>query len=173
MGVPGPVRLPRGLSVRRPKGTIASVPVLSLPPKPKPLSGCEAGRRWRRSWAVGAGGMEVRPTHSYGLQNASSKVIDVPMVDRLSAQPERRVSKASSVGTIKTGMVIHVGVSALLRTDSRQLQGSLAWSPTVTRRNLGGTFSLSVTALAPFTSCLLYTSPSPRDKRQSRMPSSA
>ena len=27
--------------------------------------------------------------------------------------------------------------------------------------------------LAPFSSCLLYTSPSPRDKRQSRMPSSA
>ena len=26
---------------------------------------------------------------------------------------------------------------------------------------------------AMFTSCLLYTSPSPRDKRQSRMPSSA
>ena len=29
------------------------------------------------------------------------------------------------------------------------------------------------TGLAFFTSCLLYTSPSPRDKRQSRMPSSA
>ena len=26
---------------------------------------------------------------------------------------------------------------------------------------------------APYTACLLYTSPSPRDKRQSRMPSSA
>ena len=31
------------------------------------------------------------------------------------------------------------------------------------------TFGLSTTTLA----CLLYTSPSPRDKRQSRMPSSA
>ena len=29
------------------------------------------------------------------------------------------------------------------------------------------------TQLAYFNSCLLYTSPSPRDKRQSRMPSSA
>ena len=28
-------------------------------------------------------------------------------------------------------------------------------------------------AYGPVTSCLLYTSPSPRDKRQSRMPSSA
>ena len=27
--------------------------------------------------------------------------------------------------------------------------------------------------LTPFDTCLLYTSPSPRDKRQSRMPSSA
>ena len=27
--------------------------------------------------------------------------------------------------------------------------------------------------VAPFSACLLYTSPSPRDKRQSRMPSSA
>ena len=30
-----------------------------------------------------------------------------------------------------------------------------------------------VTALAQSETCLLYTSPSPRDKRQSRMPSSA
>ena len=29
------------------------------------------------------------------------------------------------------------------------------------------------TSLAPYGDCLLYTSPSPRDKRQSRMPSSA
>ena len=33
--------------------------------------------------------------------------------------------------------------------------------------------SLGETMLSPSTSCLLYTSPSPRDKRQSRMPSSA
>ena len=31
----------------------------------------------------------------------------------------------------------------------------------------------SVTAVVNIKSCLLYTSPSPRDKRQSRMPSSA
>ena len=31
----------------------------------------------------------------------------------------------------------------------------------------------SVTAMAKAGACLLYTSPSPRDKRQSRMPSSA
>ena len=31
----------------------------------------------------------------------------------------------------------------------------------------------SFAVVAPFSTCLLYTSPSPRDKRQSRMPSSA
>ena len=33
--------------------------------------------------------------------------------------------------------------------------------------------SISGTVAAPLERCLLYTSPSPRDKRQSRMPSSA
>ena len=35
------------------------------------------------------------------------------------------------------------------------------------------TFNLVATAIATPLTCLLYTSPSPRDKRQSRMPSSA
>ena len=34
-------------------------------------------------------------------------------------------------------------------------------------------FAIAPEALALFSFCLLYTSPSPRDKRQSRMPSSA
>ena len=33
--------------------------------------------------------------------------------------------------------------------------------------------ALTVSPKAPYEVCLLYTSPSPRDKRQSRMPSSA
>ena len=37
-----------------------------------------------------------------------------------------------------------------------------------------GSININVTGIFfPFTYCLLYTSPSPRDKRQSRMPSSA
>ena len=36
-----------------------------------------------------------------------------------------------------------------------------------------GTLDLSGATIATFDTCLLYTSPSPRDKRQSRMPSSA
>ena len=35
-----------------------------------------------------------------------------------------------------------------------------------------GHFGVGATAI-PFTACLLYTSPSPRDQRGSRMPSSA
>ena len=37
------------------------------------------------------------------------------------------------------------------------------------RKGVGRTFQITAT----YQSCLLYTSPSPRDKRQSRMPSSA
>ena len=37
----------------------------------------------------------------------------------------------------------------------------------------GKTPQLSIEGLQHFGTCLLYTSPSPRDKRQSRMPSSA
>ena len=36
-----------------------------------------------------------------------------------------------------------------------------------------GTIIGMLPGLGPMTACLLYTSPSPRDKRQSRMPSSA
>ena len=36
-----------------------------------------------------------------------------------------------------------------------------------------GEFAESQCRIQPTNSCLLYTSPSPRDKRQSRMPSSA
>ena len=45
-------------------------------------------------------------------------------------------------------------------------------SSTITSRMLG-TFRSDNKAREEFISCLLYTSPSPRDKRQSRMPSSA
>ena len=41
------------------------------------------------------------------------------------------------------------------------------------RDRIGEVFDGSVASVAPFGLCLLYTSPSPRDKRQSRMPSSA
>ena len=50
-----------------------------------------------------------------------------------------------------------VGVCAVLYTDVR----------------VDATLFTAVRVDAAFDTCLLYTSPSPRDKRQSRMPSSA
>ena len=47
--------------------------------------------------------------------------------------------------------------------------GALLWLANMTRVDI----AYSASQLARFMTCLLYTSPSPRDKRQSRMPSSA
>ena len=61
-------------------------------------------------------------------------------------------------------------VLSRLTTDTTLLQTVIGSSASVALRNalnlVGGLVMLFVT-------CLLYTSPSPRDKRQSRMPSSA
>ena len=40
-------------------------------------------------------------------------------------------------------------------------------------QELGKVLNIQITTTPPYNPCLLYTSPSPRDKRQSRMPSSA
>ena len=59
---------------------------------------------------------------------------------------------------------------------SAQITVDIPYSVT---NKLGTTYSLSGNNITPSvtsggsTTCLLYTSPSPRDKRQSRMPSSA
>ena len=41
------------------------------------------------------------------------------------------------------------------------------------KANLAKADAISQVGFTPYYGCLLYTSPSPRDKRQSRMPSSA
>ena len=48
----------------------------------------------------------------------------------------------------------------------------IASYPPVSPPGVPGNFNVNTSFLQP-NSCLLYTSPSPRDKRQSRMPSSA
>ena len=73
--------------------------------------------------------------------------------------------------------ILIVGVSAILcGLFSSWAGGSYAinvsWLPMPIFETIF-IFSFPVTLLAIFANCLLYTSPSPRDKRQSRMPSSA
>ena len=61
--------------------------------------------------------------------------------------------------------LIHITVFVFIRTfDFRNFEGSMNWM---------FYFELCLSVFLYFYTCLLYTSPSPRDKRQSRMPSSA
>ena len=57
----------------------------------------------------------------------------------------------------------------------RQQWGNSGWGVeySVEPTGLSATSSVGTLTAAQFIICLLYTSPSPRDKRQSRMPSSA
>ena len=57
----------------------------------------------------------------------------------------------------KIGDQIHAGALAFMKTEYKYLS----------------IFIAVIVLLAWYAFCLLYTSPSPRDKRQSRMPSSA
>ena len=60
------------------------------------------------------------------------------------------------------------------RGAQRPLQGTTGnQSPSVSRAHLGKRSKKDMTCHYCKRTCLLYTSPSPRDKRQSRMPSSA
>ena len=46
-------------------------------------------------------------------------------------------------------------------------------TPGISGATIAGLFNVYKDFVSVLTACLLYTSPSPRDKRQSRMPSSA
>ena len=63
--------------------------------------------------------------------------------------------------------------SASARADWVCGGGADAAPPAAVRKPVESARSLKMRLDAPNWSCLLYTSPSPRDKRQSRMPSSA
>ena len=52
-------------------------------------------------------------------------------------------------------------------------RGKKKADPSMGREHIQRTEEGGIVAAAPYFACLLYTSPSPRDKRQSRMPSSA
>ena len=60
------------------------------------------------------------------------------------------------------------------KISEKEMFDSVAMACSDFREILKGEFDLElVSELGHYNSCLLYTSPSPRDKRQSRMPSSA
>ena len=70
-----------------------------------------------------------------------------------------------SVRCVLAGLIL--GVIAILPEAGR------GWTPVIAISAPAIVAGLSVVPGRLFQLCLLYTSPSPRDKRQSRMPSSA
>ena len=66
-----------------------------------------------------------------------------------------------------TGLVLlMLGVAVLLKREKQEERWRWPWL-------LSGVMAALVLVLPPSPSCLLYTSPSPRDVEESRMPSSA
>ena len=87
-------------------------------------------------------------------------------VDRYANAPWYACDDGRTYGTLKTGTAVvarGVPVSFSLSSDGARMMVS----------GLGCDLRPRIPANASVMDCLLYTSPSPRDKRQSRMPSSA
>ena len=61
----------------------------------------------------------------------------------------------------------------MLRTWGGIMDMSMDGSPIIDKTHIEGLYLNCGWCYGGFKACLLYTSPSPRDKRQSRMPSSA
>ena len=78
------------------------------------------------------------------------------------------------IGVGSRNMIINGGMKIAQRGTSSTLNGSSGLQYPCCDR-WGGQFSSpnNTFTVSQSTDCLLYTSPSPRDKRQSRMPSSA
>ena len=75
-------------------------------------------------------------------------------------------------GEVIPTMMSEMGLAELKLQDGSHLKVSTSYRATITEANKEEAFNwLRNNGLGDI--CLLYTSPSPRDKRQSRMPSSA
>ena len=80
---------------------------------------------------------------------------------------ERGPHRRNQVVVVVDIVVVVIVVGGLFMSSSpRQGVQRLAWL-------LEGSENKNETSIRNYKNCLLYTSPSPRDKRQSRMPSSA
>ena len=82
-------------------------------------------------------------------------------------------SASSFVISHELGHTFGLGHSNFLRCDNAAYDG--AWGETCKGVEYGGTIDVmgNVDTTSPLNTCLLYTSPSPRDRQKSRMPSSA
>ena len=87
--------------------------------------------------------------------------------------PDAELPKRRSVGGVFLGGLLGLGIAILL--NSATLLADAEKLPDGASRSVSLAFwkPIEASASALGLTCLLYTSPSPRDKRQSRMPSSA
>ena len=98
------------------------------------------------------------------------------MTNRILTDRAKRVLKLSNEERIEALIQETVFVHPAFENVHRKLEKLLKHSPSQTTRHLmliGDTGLGKSTILNTFASCLLYTSPSPRDRTRSRMPSSA
>ena len=92
--------------------------------------------------------------------------------DKLSSQLKREQSKSNKASDLIDELNKIKGEWVELNTE---FESQISRIPDITERKRINNviFDIIKKSEIPVTVCLLYTSPSPRDKRQSRMPSSA
>ena len=123
------------------------------------------------SSSTGKKSIETRGTGSVTVR---SPIIDSVLGDTMSRytlavrlKDSPRSTRVLIIRTSVTGGIAHTGRKRARRTQ-------LTWILAIIWMCLGSVLTSSTLwALTIVNTCLLYTSPSPRDKRQSRMPSSA
>ena len=76
-------------------------------------------------------------------------------------------------GDVDRGLALLVGLVGLNPVRAKQFSYDVQVAILARDVQWCGSSVLGLVGLNPVRACLLYTSPSPRDKRQSRMPSSA
>ena len=98
------------------------------------------------------------------------------VVTNPSTDLDNQTGDTSEVGYRELGVAVGVAKD-VVGVPVAQADGTFLVTYEVVVENTGGTDLIDLSVVedlsAEFGSCLLYTSPSPRDKRQSRMPSSA
>ena len=83
---------------------------------------------------------------------------------RYDTQIHRRVTRTVMVGDVPVGSEHPIVVQSMINEDTLDIEAAVAG---IIRLAEAGSEIVRVTT------CLLYTSPSPRDRQKSRMPSSA